>query len=67
MVSLLLRDPATQGSIPSIPEIYSEEKIVNVAEVSQWPCLGESGQWLENVDWTNLGHDSGKIVQQKKS
>ena len=34
--------------IPSIPEIFSQEGIVDVAEVNQW--LGESGRWLENVD-----------------
>ena len=32
------------GSIPSIPEFFAEEKIVNVAEVNQQRCIEESGQ-----------------------
>ena len=28
-------------------------KIIHVAEVNQQCWLGESGQWLENVDWTH--------------
>ena len=42
------------GSIPSVPKKFSEEKIVDVAEVNQWRCLEESGLWLENVDQTHL-------------
>ena len=49
MVSILAQYTVCQGSIPSIPEKFSEEKIVAVAEVNQWLCLEESGQWLENV------------------
>ena len=48
-LTYLLPDPAAQGSIPGI---CSQEKIVNAAEVNQWPCLEESGQWIENVDQT---------------
>ena len=47
-------DPAAPGSISSIPKKFPEEKIVNVAEVNQRPCLEESGQWLENVNQTHL-------------
>ena len=38
---------------------------VNVAEVNQRRCWDESGQWLENVDQTNLALASGKLVLQK--
>ena len=44
---------------------FLEVNIVNVAEVNQWPCLEESGQWLENVDQTHLILTSGKLVLQK--
>ena len=47
--------------VPSCPrfdsqhhQIFSEEKIVNVAEVNQRLCLEESGLWLDNVDLTHL-------------
>ena len=45
---------AAPDSIPSIPVIFSEEKIVNIVEVNQQCCLEESGQWLENVYRTRL-------------
>ena len=45
MVSIL-----APGAIPSVPKKFSDEKCVNVAEVNQWRCLKESGQWFENVD-----------------
>ena len=38
-LTYLLPDPAAPGLNPSIPEIFSEEKIVNVAEVNQRRCL----------------------------
>ena len=34
-LAYLLPEPAAQGSIPIIPEIFSEEKNVDVAEVNQ--------------------------------
>ena len=43
----------------------SEKKIVNVAKVNQ-QHLEECGQWLENVDQTNLVLASGKLGQQKR-
>ena len=43
----------------------SEELIVAVAEVNQRRCLEESGQWLENIDGSNLVLASGKLVHQK--
>ena len=45
-IQYLLTDQAALGLIPSIPEIFSVEKIVNVAEVNQQQCLEERGQWL---------------------
>ena len=41
------------GSIPSVHKIFSEEKIVDVAEVNHGRFLKESGQRLENVDPTH--------------
>ena len=58
-------DPNALGSIPSIPENFSEEKIVDVAEFIKWRCLEKSGQWLENVEQNHLGLSSGKLVLQK--
>ena len=46
----LLLDPAAPGLIPSIPEFFSEEKILDVVEVNQWHHIEESEKWLENVD-----------------
>ena len=43
---------------------FSEEKIVNVAEVNQQRCL-ESEPWLENVEQTHLVLASRKLVLQK--
>ena len=62
----MLLDPAALSLIPSIPKKNSEEKIVDIAEVNQWPCLEESGQWLENVDQTHLVVASGKLVLKKE-
>ena len=59
------KDPAALGSIPSVPEKISEEKIIDVAEVNQRPSIEESTQWLENVDGTHLVLASGKLVLQK--
>ena len=58
----LLPDPAALGLVPSIPEIFSEEKIVNVRQMN---CSDESGQCLENVYSTHLVLASGKLVLQK--
>ena len=65
MVSILLPDPAALGSIPSIPEIISDEKCVNIAKVHQQCCLDESGQWRENVDQTHLVMASGNLKLRK--
>ena len=50
----MLPDP---GALGSIPEEFSEEKIVDIAKVKQRCRLEGSGQWLENVDPT---HPTGK-------
>ena len=63
----MLLDPGAPGLIPSVPKIFSEEKIVDVAEVNQRHCLEESGHWLEKVDQTHLEVASGKLVLQKKT
>ena len=55
----LLPGPAATDSLPSIPEKFSDDKIVDVVEVNQWCCLEESGQWLENFDGTHLVLASG--------
>ena len=61
----MLPDPAALGSILSSPPKYSEEKIVNVAEVNERRWLEESGRWLENVDRTHVVLASGNPVLQK--
>ena len=64
-VAYLLPDPAAPGLITSIPEIFSEEKIANVAEINQQPCLEKSGHWLENTNQTHLVLASSQLVIQK--
>ena len=49
---------------PGFPK-FCNKKIVDVAEVNQWRCLEDSGQWLENVDRAHLALTSGKPVLQK--
>ena len=44
--------PAALGSILSISRFFHRK---NVVEVNQRRWLEESGQWLENVDLTQLG------------
>ena len=51
----LLLDPPAPGLIPCIPDMFSVEKIVDVAKVNQRCCLEEIGQWLENVYETSFG------------
>ena len=65
MVCILASGPSFPGSIPSIPEKISEDKIVDVAEFNQWRCLEESQQGLEIFDRTYLVLASGKLVLQK--
>ena len=60
----MLLDPATSCLNPSAPNFFSEEKIVDVAEVIKWSWPEESEQWLENVGQTHLGLASGKLVLQ---
>ena len=52
--------------IPSIPEIFPEEKIIHVAEFIQRRWLEESGQCLENADRTHLVLASDKASTRKK-
>ena len=53
-LSYLLLDPSATGLIPSVPVVFSEKIIVDVAEVNQRRCLEESQLWLENVGGTHL-------------
>ena len=57
---------AVTGSLPSIAKFFSEENKVDVAEVNQWFCLEERGQWIENGNRTHLVLASGKLVQKKQ-
>ena len=55
------------GLIPSISDIFAEDKIIDVDEVSQRHWLEESRKWLENVDQIHLVLASGKLVQHKNT
>ena len=57
--------PAAPALMPSVPKKNFRVKIMNVAEVNQWRCSEESGQWLNNVDRTHIVVASGKPVVQK--
>ena len=50
------------ASGPSCPGFTSQrsQKIIDVTEVNQLGCLEESGQWLENADFTHLVLASSK-------
>ena len=67
MVCILASGPRCPGFDSQCPKFFSEEKIINVAEVDQQRCLEESGQWLENVDQSHLVLASGNLVLQKMS
>ena len=62
--SIIASCPSCPGFDSQRPKFFSVEKIVDVAEVNQWHCLQESGQWLENVGRTHLVLASGKLVLQ---
>ena len=51
---------APPGSTPRLLKKFLRRKIIDVAEVNQLFWLEESGQWLENVDRSNLLLASGK-------
>ena len=42
MVSILASNPTASGTIPSVPKIFSEENIVDGAQVDQRGCFEES-------------------------
>ena len=55
VVSMLASRPSCPWfSFPAFPKLFSEEKIVDAAEVNQPYCLDECGRWFENVDQTQL-------------
>ena len=58
--------PVAPGLIPSVPKKISEVKFFEVAEVNQRRWLEESGQCLENVDWTHLDLANDKPVLEKE-
>ena len=66
IVSILASRPSSPGYDSQRSQTMFKEKIVDVAEVKQWPCLEESGQWLENVHHTHLVLASSKQVLQKR-
>ena len=47
MVSILASGPSCPGFDSQRSQIFSEEKIADVAEVNQCCCLEESDQWLD--------------------
>ena len=49
MVIILASRPSCLGFDSQHSQKFSEETIVDAAEVNQWCWLEESGQWLENV------------------
>ena len=54
------------STLSRVPNIFTEETIVDVAEVYQRRCLEESGQWFEeNFDQTHVVLASDKLVLQK--
>ena len=65
MVRLLASRPSCPRVDFGVPQNFTEENIVNVAEVNQQRCIEESGQRLENVGQTHLVLASGMLVQQK--
>ena len=66
MVHILAFRPSCAGFDSQCCQKNSEEKIVDDAELNQWPCLEESGQWFENVDRTHLALANEKLVIQNK-
>ena len=60
MVSILASGPSCLEFDTQSSQFFSEENIINGAEVNQWRCLKKSGQWFENVDQTHLVLASGK-------
>ena len=49
LLACLLPDPAALEWIPGTPKFFSEEKIIDVAEVNQRGWLEKSGEWLETL------------------
>ena len=60
-VSILTSRPSCPRFCAKHYDIFSEKKIVNVAEVNQLRWLEESGQWIENVNQTHLVLDTRQL------
>ena len=67
IICFLASGPRCPGFDSQCYQIFSEEKIIIVAEVDQQRCLEESGQWLENVDQSHLVLAMGSLVLQNTS
>ena len=65
IVGILASGPSCHRLDSQHSQIFLEIKFVHLAEINQWRCLEESGQWLENVDGTHLVLASGKLELQK--
>ena len=64
MVSRLASGPSYPWLDSQHPQENSKGKNANFAEVKQWLCLEESGQWLQNVDQTHqVELARGKLLQ----
>ena len=59
--NILASHTAAPGLILGIPKAF-----FSVAEIYRWRWLEESGQRLENDDWTHLVLASGKLVPQNR-
>ena len=67
MVTILTSEPCCPGLISQGSQKFSDEEIVNVAEVNQWRWLEESGQRFDYVHQTHIVLASGKLELQKKN
>ena len=66
IVIILASRPIWPGFDSQHSRTFSEEKLVDVAEVSQRHCSEEIGQWLEYVNQTHLVLVTGKLALQKR-
>ena len=62
LLAFLLLDPATPDLICSVPEIFSDEQIIDIAKVNKRSWFVESREFLGNVEQTHVVTASGKPV-----
>ena len=65
MVIKAASGPGPLGLVPSIPKIFQRKILSLLLRLINGAALGDSGEWLENVDCTHLVPASGKLVLQK--